>query len=210
MFDRLRARLVVLSVTLMALLSAGCGSDATPTAARSSVATSAAPVIPDAPPATVEGLEDEVPPADAGFPASIADDSGEERAGSTADADEDMQITGLRLLPQNGYDRLVIDLSTSGIPFWTARYTEASTPAGDPVEVSGDAYLRLGLFTENSTAEPLAGVVGQSGIVAEVRSTGSLGGYQEVLIGVHGAPAPFRTFGLTDPGRIVVDIRPAG
>jgi hypothetical protein len=211
MLDRRpRARLGVLSATLMALLSAGCGSDATPTAAGPSVTTSPAPATPDAPPATVEGLEDEVPPPDAGFPASIADDGGEERAGSEADAGQDMLITGLRLLPQNGYDRLIIDLNTSGIPFWTARYTEASTAAGEPIEVAGDAYLRVGLFTENSTAEPLDVVVGQSGVVAEVRSTGSLGGYQEVLIGVHGAPAPFRTFGLTDPGRIVVDIRPAG
>jgi hypothetical protein len=201
---------VVLCLTLVTLLS-GCGDDTTPTAARSSATTSSsAPVTSDAPPATVEGLEDEVPPADAAFPASIADDSGEEQTGSTPDSGDDMLITGLRLLPQNGYDRLIVDLNTSGIPFWTARYTEASTAAGDPIEVAGDSYLRLGLFTENSSAEPVPVVVGESGVVAEVRSTGSLGGYQEVLIGVHGAPAPFRTFGLTDPGRIVVDIRPAG
>jgi hypothetical protein len=198
----------VLTLTLVALLSAGCGDDEPPSV--SAATTSSAPVTSTPPPITGGGGEDEVPPPDPGFPASVADDSGEEQPGSTADTGEDMQITGLRLLPQNGYDRLIVDLNTSGIPFWTARYTDASTAAGDPVQVAGDSFLRLGLFTENSSAEPVPTVLGESGIVAEVRSTGSLGGYQEVLIGVRGAAAPFRTFGLTDPGRIVVDIRAPG
>lgn len=202
------AALGVLSLALVALLSTGCGDEDPPSV--SSATTSSAPVTSAGPPASVEGLDDEVPPPDPGFPASIADDGGEEQPGSTADTGQDMQITGLRLLPQNGYDRLIVDLNTSGIPFWTARYTDASTPAGDPVQVAGESFLRLGLFTENSSAEPVPTVLGESGVVAEVRSTGSLGGYQEVLIGVRGAAAPFRTFGLTDPGRMVLDIRPAG
>jgi hypothetical protein len=205
---RLTPGLGAVSLTLLVLVTTGCSEDAPP--ARNAADTATTTVTSPPPPVTVEGREDEAPPPDAGFPASIADDSGEPVAGATDDADEDMVITGLRLLPQNGYDRLIVDLNTSGVPFWTARYTEASTPAGDPVEVAGDSFLRLGLFTENSSAEPVATVLGESGVVVEVRSTGSLAGYQEVLIGVRGAAAPFRTFGLTDPGRIVVDIRPAG
>jgi hypothetical protein len=201
--------LSVLTLTVLVLVTAGCSDDEP--ANRDTASASTSPAAPStAPPVTVEGLEDEVPPPDAGFPASIADDSGDPLPGTTVDADEDMTITGIRLLPQNGYDRLIVDLNTDGIPFWTARYTEASTASGDPVTVAGDSFLRLGLFTENSSAEPVATVVGDSGVVVEIRSTGSLAGYQEVLIGVRGGPAPFRTFGLTDPGRIVVDIRPAG
>jgi hypothetical protein len=203
------AGLGVLSVSVLVLVTAGCGNDEPASrqrVAETSMPTSTSP----APPVTIEGLEDEAAPPDAGFPASIADDSGEARLGAIDDRDEDMVITGLRLLPQNGYDRLIVDLNTDRIPFWTARYTEASTAAGDPVEVAGESYLRLGLFTENSSAEPVAPVLSEAGVVAEVRSTGSVAGYQEVLIGVRGAPGPFRTFGLTDPGRIVVDLRPAG
>jgi hypothetical protein len=203
---RLAAGLSVLS--LVTLLSVGCVTDRS--APRSEAAnTSSAPESSAEPPVTVEGLEDEAAPADASFPASTADDSGEQQRGATAETGDDMLVTGLRLVPQNGYDRVIVDLNTHGISSWTARYTEASTPAGDPVAVAGDSFLRLGLFTQNSSAEPVAAVLGESGVVAEVRSTGALGGYQEVLIGVRGAPAPFRTFGLTDPGRIVVDIRPA-
>jgi hypothetical protein len=206
---RRSAGLSVLTVSALVLLTAGCGDDE-PASRTASEETSTATSTSAPPPATVEGLEDEAAPPDAGFPASIADDGGEPMAGATDDAPGDMMIIGVRLLPQNGYDRLIVDLNTAGVPFWTARYTEASTPAGDPVAVAGDAFLRLGLFTENSSADAVAAVLGESGVVAEVRPTGSLAGYQEVLIGVRGAPAPFRTFGLTDPGRIVVDIKPAG
>jgi hypothetical protein len=202
---RLTASLSILS--LATLLSTGCGSD-DPAPRRQAAATSSPPVVSAEPPVTVEGMEDEAAPPDASFPASIADDGGEEQRGSTTETSDDMLVTGIRLLPQNGYDRLIVDLNTNGVPFWTARYSEASTAAGDPVAVAGNSFLRLGLFTENSSAEPVATVLGE-GVVAEARSTGSLGGYQEVLIGVRGAPAPFRTFALTDPGRIVVDIRPA-
>lgn len=200
----------LLSLALVVLVVAGCGGEepSTPAAAPATSTASVSPI--PSPPPTVEGVEDEAPPPDAGFPASIADDSGDERSGVSADPTDEMMVTGVRLQPQNGYDRVVVDLNTNSIPFWTARYTEASTAAGDPVAVAGESYLRLGLFTENSSAEPVAAVLGESGVVAEIRPTGSLAGYQEVLIGVRGAPAPFRTFGLTDPGRIVIDIRPAG
>jgi hypothetical protein len=43
-----------------------------------------------------------------------------------------------------------------------------------------------------------------------VVTTGYFEGSEEVLIGVRGGEAPFRAFALTDPGRIVVDVRSAG
>jgi hypothetical protein len=39
------------------------------------------------------------------------------------------------------------------------------------------------------------------------RTTGSFEGYEEVLIGIDGGEQPFRAFPLTDPGRIVIDVR---
>ena len=198
-------------VVLMSLLVAGCGADADTGPDAAPVSTSEAPqsTSPE-PPVTVDGREDEAAPPDAGFPASTSDDSGEAQAGASSDADVDMLITGVRLSPQNGYDRIIVDLSTNGVPPWTAAYTEASAPAGDPVPVAGDSFLRIGVFTQSSAQQVPPVVTGETGVVAEARATRSLGGYQEVLIGVRGAPAPFRTFALTDPGRIVIDIRPAG
>ena len=48
------------------------------------------------------------------------------------------------------------------------------------------------------------------GPVAEAKTTGFFEGTEEVLIGMRGGEVPFRAFALTDPGRIVIDIRPAG
>ncbi len=203
-----RCRPALLALVLCALVSTACSSGETATSAQQGTATPTASTTEQVP-ATVEGREDEVAPPDASFPASVADDSGDPVAGTSAGSDDEVFVTGIRLTPQNGYDRLVLDLNASGVPFWTARYTEASTPSGDPVEVAGDAWLRIGLFTQSSSDQDVVPVTAD-GTVAEVRVTGSFGGYQEVLIGVRGGAAPFRAFTLTDPGRLVVDIRPAG
>lgn len=202
-----------LSLALLAAVAvgtAGCSDDDGPAPSASS--TSAPPTTstssPPTPPPT-EGYEDETPPPDAGFPASIADDSGAAQEGATED-DDGMWITGLRLTSQNGYDRLVIDLHGDDVPDWTARYTEASTPAGETVALSGDAFLRIALFTQGEPEDQApAAVLGEGGLVAEVRATGYFAGYQEVLIGVQGGAAPFRAFALNDPARLVVDLRPA-
>jgi len=156
-------------------------------------------------------VEQEDAPVDASFPASLGDDSGAARAGAAADPSGQMKITGLRLTPHNGYDRLVIDLSTQGVPDWTAQYSQASGSVGGTVAVAGDAFLRVSLFTDADAGIETASLsAAGSAVVAEARSTGFSAGYEEVLIGVRGGAAPFRAFTLTDPGRIVVDIRAAG
>jgi hypothetical protein len=210
MRERRRAvGLGVLSLTLVSVLSTGCAGEDPPAPAAAAGSSSVAPA-PPGPPVTERGTEDEAPPPDAQFPASISDDSGEELSGGSTGIDDGTAVTGVRLMPQNGYDRVVVDLDTGGTPAWTARYTVEATAVGDPVPVAGEAFLRIGLYTESSSAGPVAAVLGESGPVSEIRSTGSVGGYQEVLIGVRGAPAPFRAFALTDPGRIVIDLRPTG
>jgi hypothetical protein len=46
-----------------------------------------------------------------------------------------------------------------------------------------------------------------TGLIAQARTTGFFEGYEEVLVGVVGGELPFRAFALTDPGRIVIDLR---
>ena len=46
--------------------------------------------------------------------------------------------------------------------------------------------------------------------MAQILTTGYFEGTEEVLIGVRGGELPFRSFALTDPGRIVIDVRAAG
>jgi hypothetical protein len=118
-----------------------------------------------------------------------------------------MHVTVLRLGEHNGYTRLVVDVNTAGVPTWTVAYGEASGPGGGPVSIAGDAFLRLSLKTEAEPGVQTSTSVTGSGLIAQPKTTGFFEGYEEVLIGVKGGRLPFRAFALTDPGRIVLDVR---
>jgi hypothetical protein len=209
-----RRRLVPLLVAVPLLLSAGCTSvvghassaaSGSTTAARTTTPESSGPTSSGASPT------DEQAPTDTNFPADTTDDGGPAQAGSAADPAGEMHISGIRTSSKQGYTRLVVRLASHGVPVWTARYTEASGPGGGPVQIEGKAFLRVALKTG---ADP--GTQGQNdtklspGPVAEARTTGFFEGSEEVLIGMRDGVTPFRAFALTDPGRIVIDVRPAG
>ena len=209
-----RRRLAAVLAVAPLLLSVGCTGGDDEQSATSS-ATPALTTTPDrTPPSTgptrtdEQPPTDEEPPTDAGFPADTSDDGGPAQAGSDPDPAGQMRVAGLRYSTQQGYTRLVIDLTTDGVPEWTARYTEASGPGGGPIDIDGDAFLRVSLRTG---ADP--GGQGQNqvkvspGPIAEARTTGFFEGSEEVLIGMRGGKAPFRAFALTDPGRIVIDVQ---
>ena len=153
----------------------------------------------------------EEPPTGTAFPADTSDDGGPAQTGSAADPAGEMHVSGIRISSQQGYTRLVIDLTSHGVPAWTARYTEASGPGGGPVQIEGKAFLRVAVQTGADN-----GNQGQNdtrlspGPVAEAKTTGSFEGSEEVLVGMRDGTTPFRAFALTDPGRIVIDVRPAG
>jgi hypothetical protein len=182
--------------------SAGTASSSAP-APRTKASDESPPTIP-APAPTDEQLPD-----GSGFPADTSDKGGPAQPGSGSDSGQ-MRVEGVRLASHNGVDRLVIDLSTDAVPAWTLRYGEASGPGGGPVDIAGDAFLRLSLQTGDPGNGSHTSVNSSPGPIAAVLTTGSFEGTEEVLIGVRGGAAPFRAFALTDPGRIVIDVRPAG
>jgi hypothetical protein len=141
------------------------------------------------------------------FPADTRPDGGPAQAGATSDPAGQMHVTALRLGAHPGYDRLVVQLSSAGVPDWRVAYGERSGPGGGPVTIAGDSFLRLSLVTRAEPGVQTTLSVSRTGVVAQARTTGFFEGYEEVLIGLRGAPAPFRAFALTDPGRIVVDVR---
>jgi hypothetical protein len=207
-----RRRLACLLVALPLLLSVSCtgGSDDKESRGSRSSSSAAKTTTPrSTPPSAGASPTDEQAP-EPDFPADTSDDSGPAQAGSVADSGQ-MHVSGIRIASQQGYTRLVIDLTSHGVPAWTARYTEASGPGGGPIEIEGDAFLRVALQTG---ADP--GNQGQSdtklspGPIAEAKTTGFFEGSEEVLVGTRGGEVPFRAFALTDPGRIVIDVRPAG
>jgi hypothetical protein len=210
-----RRRIAGLLLTLPLALSAGCsGGDDEPESSASSTSSSSSAATTTTSPGTSAPASptDEELPDDAAFPADTSEDGGPAQAGSSPDPTGQGGGLGIRLATHDGYDRLVIDLNTNGVPAWTVRYTEASGPGGGPVDIDGDAFLRLSLQTgaQPGGQSSSRATLGPPGTIAGVVTTGLFEGVEEVLIGVRGGEAPFRAFALTDPGRIVIDVRPPG
>ena len=201
-------------VALLAAALAACGTSTpstsnspapTATSASTSATSSAAPrTEPSAEGSGSPGSETPEPPA---FPANTAPDGGPAQAGATPDPAGQMHVTALRLGEHQGYTRLVVDLSSAGVPKWTVAYSDKTGPGGGPVTIAGDAFLRLVLQTQADMGVQTSSSVTGSGLIAQARTTGFFEGYEEVLVGVKGGKLPFRAFALTDPGRIVIDVR---
>jgi hypothetical protein len=179
-------------LALLVALLAACGTGS-PSASNSS----SAHVSPSAVPRT----------GSSPFPANTAPDSGPAQAGATADPAGQMHVTALRLGEHTGYTRLVVDLSSAGVPQWRVSYGEKTGPGGGPVTIAGDAFLRVFLMTEAEPGVQTTTSVTGSGLIPQAKTTGFFEGYEEVLAGVTGGRLPFRAFALTDPGRIVIDVR---
>jgi hypothetical protein len=217
-----RRRLVAFLAAVPLLLLAGCtgGFDPPePAAAGTSSSASSSSSTPPSSPTTPKGPgtsgpaapTDEDLPGDASFPADTSADGGPAQAGSAGDPAGHAGGVGLRLSTHDGFTRLVIDLHSNGVPEWNVGYSEASGPGGGPVVIDGDAFLRVSLKTGiEPSGQGEQRVRTDPGAIAEVLTTGYFEGSEEVLIGVRGGELPFRAFALTDPGRIVIDVRSAG
>ena len=205
-----RRRLVPLLAVPLVL--AGCTAvvgHASPAADTTSAARTTSPE--SSPTSPGSSPTDEETPTDTNFPADTSDKGGPAQAGSEADPAGQTHVSGIRISSNPNSTRLVINLTSHSVAVWTAKYTEASGPGGGPVEIEGTAFLRVAVQTG---ADP--GNQGQNdtklspGPVAEAKTTGYFEGSEEVLIGMRNGQTPFRAFALTDPARIVIDVRPAG
>lgn len=129
-----------------------------------------------------------------------------------------LAVTGVRVAAQPGYDRVVLDLAadpgaTAG---WRVAYVEAPTAdgSGAPLQVAGSAYLQVvvtGLDWTDPEAQRLSyagGAVTPTGtaLVRQVVPGTVFEGDGQFVIGT-AARAPFRVFRLSDPARVVVDVR---
>jgi len=195
------------ALAAVALLLAGCTDQVAGTASPGAAGPSTPPSS-SSPSPSVPAPTDEQLPDDPSFPTDTDPDSGPAQPGTDVNPATSIRVEGLRSDSDDSSARLVIDLSGSGVPEWTVGYSEATGPGGGPVDIQGDAFLRVQLRTG---AEPGAGsttrIALDPGPVAEALTTGLFEGTEEILIGVRGGELPFRAFALTDPGRIVIDVR---
>lgn len=126
-------------------------------------------------------------------------------------------VTGVRTGPQEGYDRVVFELS-GPLPGYHVAYVDSPQHrcgSGDEVRLAGDAWLEVRLtparmHTEagEATVTDRSRTLGYDNLVA-LESTCDFEGYVTWVIAV-GAPEPYRVLELADPPRIVVDVAHAG
>jgi hypothetical protein len=162
----------------------------------------ASPGTPAAPPSSSSPAP--APPSDAG--PGTGEKSGPATPGQGAGAAGGALVTGTTFRSDGSSAQLVVNLRGSGVPEWTLAYSEATAPDGAPVDIAGDAFLRLRVRSESSGEGQGSSRSSVSvGPVAETRTIGGGEGYEEVLIGVRGGEQPFSAEALTDPGRIVID-----
>lgn len=160
----------------------------------------------DAAPAPTAAPTDDAP----AFPDGTADQSGE-NAGEW-----DLVLTDVRVGEHDGFDRVVLEFAGTGVPGWRVGYVDEAVMdgSGEAVELAGDTFLDV---YASGTTWPADGYYrGPRQLrpgndpVAAVHVVGTFEGYTQVIVGVDGRPAPFRTFVLSDPARLVVDVADEG
>jgi len=174
--------------------------------------TSAAGTATEVPPTVTEespgeaGTEDS-PSALPGF--------AEETQEQDATGEAQLLIDGVRVGLQDGFDRVVLDLSGSGEVGWRVDYVDDPVldGSGIPVDLAGDHVLQVSALGmaypergDTTYDELLLVDGGDLTTVTEVLRGAPFEGQVDVYVGTSDR-SPFRVFRLGDPERLVIDIQ---
>ncbi|MBF5082650.1 hypothetical protein [Quadrisphaera sp. INWT6] len=130
-------------------------------------------------------------------------------------------VTGVRTGEHDGYERVVIDVQGDAGDqagwFATAVDQPLQDASGEVLDVDGDRYLNLNVTgiangsdgqTDSAGRPAFTGTVaGSGGLVEEVYVGGAWEGQAQVLLGLDDDATEYRVLPLSDPQRIVVDVR---
>lgn len=130
-------------------------------------------------------------------------------------SDEPQEITDVRTGLHEDFDRVVLDLTGDEpvLGWFVGPVDEAvEDPTGFVLDVEGETFLQLGVRGIDWTTEspqrydgdPVAGAGTE--VLTEVVFGGLFEGQQQVVLGLR-EETDYRIFSLTDPARIVVDVR---
>lgn len=124
-------------------------------------------------------------------------------------------MSGVRVGPHPGFDRVVFDLTGVGTVGWRVDYTDepAQDGSGAPVDLAGDHVLAVRLqgmslpgADETAYDPPQLLVPGTDlTVVTEVLRLTPFEGQVNAYVGVT-SEQPFRVTRLADPERLVVDV----
>lgn len=130
-------------------------------------------------------------------------------------SDEPQEITDVRTGLHEDFDRVVLDLTGDEpvLGWFVGPVDEAvEDPTGFALDVEGETFLQLGVRGIDWTTEspqrydgdPVAGA--GTAVLTEVVFGGLFEGQQQVVLGLR-EETDYRIFSLSDPARIVVDVR---
>jgi len=122
------------------------------------------------------------------------------------------ELTDVRFGSHDGFDRAVFEFADAGTPLWFAEY--AIPPISDYsgegiVPVAGDSFLTVDMGTITWPVEAYFGptdLTPGTGIFEDAVMAWDFEGGSRWVLGMTGAPRPFKVFTLGDPTRLVVDI----
>ncbi|MBD7950868.1 MULTISPECIES: AMIN-like domain-containing (lipo)protein [Oerskovia] len=144
------------------------------------------------------------------FPANTEPDTSEPSAGAA------LTVTDVRVGRHDGFDRVVFELGGTGTPGWRVEYVPEAVEdgSGNVVDLDGDGTLQVmisgsGYPTDTGVAEyagpnPLR--VAETDEVEEVLLGSVFEGSTQAFVGTDEV-SPFRVYALTDPTRVVVEVR---
>lgn len=144
------------------------------------------------------------------FPANTDPDTSEPSAGAA------LTVTDVRVGRHDGFDRVVFELGGTGTPGWRVEYVPEAIEdgKGDVIAVDGDGTLQVMIsgsgypmdtgVSEYAGPNPLR--VAEADEVEEVVLRGVFEGNTQAFIGTDEV-SPFRVYALTDPTRVVVEVR---
>lgn len=222
------------ATALLALLAAGCAgsettADGTPTPEPTAEATATVTPTPTATstpttePTATATAQPTAEPTDADLPEfgdePMDSDGFPDMSGPTAFLDN------VEIGDHPDYERVVFTMTEdSPVPAWRVEYTEeiVQSGSGNPVEISGDAFLQVTLsgasgvdlsgadFEEVYTGpDRLSGDEAGASAITEVVASGDFEATMGWGIGLD-EERPFRAFALENPARIVVDVMTGG
>lgn len=143
------------------------------------------------------------------FPADTRPDTQKPSAGAYGN------VTDIRIGHHDGFDRVVFEFHGTGTPGWTVQYVPRALGQGSglPIHVAGAAVLSVaitgvGYPPETGIQEFPTRTVSVAGtdVVTEVVFTGTFEGVSQAFVGTT-AVRPFRVYLLTNPARIVLEVR---
>jgi hypothetical protein len=124
----------------------------------------------------------------------------------------DLVLTDVRVGEHEGFDRIVLEFTGTGVPGWSVGWVDRARldGSGEAVDLDGEATLDVyasgttwpvdGYYDGPQRLEP------DGGEVDDVYVGGTFEGYTQVLAGIDSPPSPVRVFALPDPPRLVVDV----